>query len=139
MAKTTTTYAEKLRDPRWQKKRLEVMERDHFTCRDCGDKDKTQNVHHCHYFRGAPWDTPSEFLLTLCEECHEIRQQNEEEIKRRIGLALTKVPGRALSNFVKLVTESKNPKPVTVLLTDKLEALKGSVRSAADHCADLPG
>lgn len=43
------TYYEMLKDPRWQKKRLEIMERDEFACRDCGDKESTLNVHHTYY------------------------------------------------------------------------------------------
>ena len=31
-------YSEKLKDPRWQKKRLEILERDNFRCQYCGDK-----------------------------------------------------------------------------------------------------
>lgn len=31
------TYSQKLRDPRWQKKRLEILERDSFTCQHCHD------------------------------------------------------------------------------------------------------
>lgn len=65
-------YAEKLRDPRWQKKRLEVMERDGFTCQNCGDKESTLNVHHWYYAAGNdPWDYPDEALATLCEDCHD--------------------------------------------------------------------
>ncbi len=65
-------YSEKLRDPRWQKKRLEVMNRDAFTCQHCGDKEITLNVHHKQY-HGNPWDAPSESLETLCELCHKQR------------------------------------------------------------------
>lgn len=85
-----STYAEKLRDPRWQKKRLRVMERDEFSCHDCGKKDKTLHVHHCHYVKGGPWETPSELLLTLCEDCHTARQALEEDIRRNIGIILAK-------------------------------------------------
>jgi 5-methylcytosine-specific restriction endonuclease McrA len=28
-------YSEKLRDPRWQKKRLEIFQRDNFICQNC--------------------------------------------------------------------------------------------------------
>lgn len=67
------TYSEKLRDPRWQKKRLKIMERDEFKCRLCGSGDKTLNVHHAYYRPKAnPWDYPDEELTTLCEECHEV-------------------------------------------------------------------
>lgn len=66
------TYKEKLLDPRWQRKRLEIFERDHFACCACGSKAKTLHVHHGHYPRGAdPWECPSQFLWTLCDDCHE--------------------------------------------------------------------
>lgn len=45
------------------------MERDNWECCCCGAKDKTLNVHHIEY-HGDLWDTPSEFLQTLCENCH---------------------------------------------------------------------
>lgn len=69
-------YGELLRDPRWQKKRLEVMDRDGFACQICGDKTTTLNVHHRYYILTggshprAPWDYPMETFVTLCEPCH---------------------------------------------------------------------
>ncbi len=63
------TYSEKLKDPRWQKKRLQILERDNFTCRYCEDTEKTLHVHHMIYSK-APWLTDNEHLLTLCEDCH---------------------------------------------------------------------
>lgn len=66
------TYSEKLRDPRWQKKRLEILSRDEFTCRNCGDTETTLHVHHKYYERNLePWEYPEEALITLCEICHE--------------------------------------------------------------------
>lgn len=78
-------YADKLKDPRWQKKRLEILERDEWTCRKCGDTKKTLNVHHMRYIPGRePWDIDSRLLLTLCESCHEeekeLRQQYENDL-----------------------------------------------------------
>lgn len=65
------TYAEKLRDPRWQKMRLQVMGRDEFKCRACGSATETLNVHHSYYTKWAdPWDYPLAHLVTLCESCH---------------------------------------------------------------------
>lgn len=73
------TYAEKLKDPRWQRKRLEILQRDDFTCRACGAKTETLHVHHIRYFRGRnPWDYKEFYLVTLCERCHE---SEEDEIK----------------------------------------------------------
>lgn len=66
------TYAEKLKDPRWQKKRLEILNRDSFTCRKCKDTKTTLHVHHTTYSSHMePWEIPSEWLITLCSECHE--------------------------------------------------------------------
>lgn len=67
---TAITYAEKLKDPRWQKLRLKILERDNWTCRYCGDTETTLHVHHRHYEGKEPWDTPEELLDTLCVDCH---------------------------------------------------------------------
>lgn len=64
-------YSEKLKDPRWQKKRLEVMQRDGFACVYCGDEKTTLNVHHTKY-KGNPWDSPLKDLECVCEHCHEL-------------------------------------------------------------------
>lgn len=75
-----TTYAQKLKDPRWQMKRLQIMKRDKFTCQLCGDKETTLNVHHKKYTYGKdPWDYENSMLITLCEHCH----KEVEYIKRR--------------------------------------------------------
>jgi hypothetical protein len=65
-------YSEQLKDPRWQKKRLEIMQRDNFQCQICGNKTKTLNVHHFQYGKNKkPWEYENDNLITLCEECHE--------------------------------------------------------------------
>lgn len=67
------TYSEKLRDPRWQKKRLEILERDEFMCCVCQDSEHQLHVHHKNYSKNtAPWDYPDSNFVTLCCECHEI-------------------------------------------------------------------
>ena len=70
MALPKKTYSEKLKDPRWQKKRLEILDRDSFTCKLCGDEETTLNVHHLKYTGQYPWDIDSDFLITYCEDCH---------------------------------------------------------------------
>lgn len=72
-------YAAKFKDPRWQKKRLEILSRDNFTCQICFDNKSTLNVHHRWYAENAePWDYSARALVTLCEQCHE-----EETIRLR--------------------------------------------------------
>ena len=73
------TYKEKLTDPRWQKKRLEVFNRDSFTCVSCGAKDKSLHVHHLKYHKD-PWDVSSDYLQTLCFECHDMEHKQSNEI-----------------------------------------------------------
>jgi len=64
------SYGEKLKDPRWQKKRLEVLERDGWGCYECKDKESTLNVHHLVYESHDPWDTQNYLLRVLCNDCH---------------------------------------------------------------------
>lgn len=78
-----SAYAEKLKDPRWQRKRLSVMERDHWRCRICGDKDTTLNVHHL-YYEGEPWEVPDDALLTVCAPCHEEETATRYQTERRL-------------------------------------------------------
>ena len=64
-------YREQLNDPRWQKKRREIMARDRYTCQNCNDNGITLAVHHKHYKKGhAPWEYDNSDLVTLCEYCH---------------------------------------------------------------------
>lgn len=59
-------------NPKWQKKRLEILDRDNFTCKVCDDKDNTLHVHHMYYIKDRKvWDYQNHALYTLCEECHE--------------------------------------------------------------------
>jgi hypothetical protein len=66
-----TSYKDKLLDPRWQKKRLSILDRDKWRCQICGDPDSTLHVHHRVYLSGKePWDIPDDCLVTLCADCH---------------------------------------------------------------------
>jgi len=69
------TYSERLRDPRWQRRRLEIMQRAGFICEECVAQDhRTLNVHHKVYRRGAmPWEYTDDELECLCEDCHRKR------------------------------------------------------------------
>jgi hypothetical protein len=71
------TYAERLQDPRWDKKRKEILKRDCYTCRNCGTSNEELHVHHIKYFSEDPWDCPDIYLITLCKSCH----ATEEDLK----------------------------------------------------------
>lgn len=83
------SYSEKLRDPRWQKMRLEIMQRDGFACRICHDEASTLNVHHRYYISGNdPWEYPLGALVTLCENCHKFETHEMDNACVRLGMAL---------------------------------------------------
>lgn len=76
-------YSNKLKDPRWQKKRLQILERDSFTCVVCSDKSTELHVHHSKY-SGDPWEADDEFLDTVCAHCHSMIHWfgNENDISK---------------------------------------------------------
>lgn len=66
------TYAERLKDPRWQRKRLERLQLADFACEECSSTTKTLHVHHKFYRKSAmPWEYSDAELEVLCEDCHE--------------------------------------------------------------------
>ncbi len=64
------TYKEQLLDPRWQKKRLEILERDDFRCQLCYDPFTTLHIHHINYRKIMAWEYGEHELITYCKHCH---------------------------------------------------------------------
>jgi hypothetical protein len=83
------TYADKLKDPRWQKKRLEILERDKWTCQSCFDNENTLMVHHYYYEKGLePWEYDDNALVAWCVDCHELEHENLKAIEKSMILQL---------------------------------------------------
>jgi hypothetical protein len=81
------SYSEKLKDPRWQKKRLEILQRDGFNCCICGDENSTLHVHHRYYINGRdPWDYDDNILTTLCDGCHTFEHECEYSANNLINI-----------------------------------------------------
>lgn len=93
------TYSEKLRDPRWQRKRLEVMQRDGWLCRNCRSAEKTLTVHHFLY-SGDPWETQDDLLITLCEDCHLERQELDSDSKLMMANLSSIMPNAEFFRFL---------------------------------------
>lgn len=73
------TYSEKLRDPRWQRKRLEILQKYNFKCEACWSGEDTLHVHHTYYVKGRePWEYPDSSLEVLCENCHRVAAEIQE-------------------------------------------------------------
>ena len=49
---SVSDYSMKLKNPKWQRRKAEIMLRDNFTCQICGDTETTLNVHHIRYVKG---------------------------------------------------------------------------------------
>ncbi len=98
-------YIELLRDPRWQKRKAEICQRDGWCCRKCGDSKSNLQVHHFYYKYGLmPWEYPDEALITYCDLCHE----KTEFIKKLTGLAYSVLhqlgfPNTDISEVIELV------------------------------------
>jgi len=96
----TETYGERLRDPRWQKKRLQTLNEANWSCEICGDEKEELHVHHKFYFKDKdPWEYAYSDLQCLCDTCHGLihldqdkvvsyaAKFHEREIESRIALA----------------------------------------------------
>ena len=78
-------YIDKLKHPKWQKKRLEVLNRDEFRCQLCWDNNSTLHVHHKYYKKGQePWAYKLKAFITLCEHCHKKYhpENNKPQVKK---------------------------------------------------------
>lgn len=79
------SYADKLRDRRWQNKRDLVKSRAGYRCQDCGST-KNLEVHHCYYQYGKePWEYPLDTLRCLCRDCHEKRGRLETVLRAKFA------------------------------------------------------
>lgn len=88
MKRNKLEYYKKLKDPRWQKKRLEILKRDDFACKICGDTESTLHIHHRKYSNGDPWDIDEQYLITLCENCHHSEQDCIQNAIRELSDAV---------------------------------------------------
>jgi 5-methylcytosine-specific restriction endonuclease McrA len=90
------SYSQKLRDPRWQKKRLHILERDDWSCLICKSTTKNLQVHHVTYIKEDPWNYPDDHYQTLCDECHQFRQYIIDNAANAFKLALKDLPNTEL-------------------------------------------
>lgn len=118
-------YQRKLRDPRWQKKRLELLAKADWKCQEPGCRrwifQHTEHVHippdveapsleihHLYYEWGRdPWEYPDDAFLVLCDECHEERQAIERHIKKELVKMLRSVPAPILEDIFGEMIEAK--------------------------------
>lgn len=125
-----SSFFEKYKHPKWQRMRLNVMQRDGFQCRDCGTKDDTLEVHHCHYTKGgeAPWDTEPDCLMTLCGGCHQLRADREQDIKLELGRLLGMTESDDLFRIINALKKMQEHGNVVVLGCGEYEEFANGVQ-----------
>ena len=78
-------YRQKLLDGRWQRKRLQILERDGFSCQQCRRQDNVQ-IHHNWYLKNMePWDYSGEQLITLCSVHHDEITEIQKKLKQLLS------------------------------------------------------
>lgn len=74
-------YSERLKDPQWQKRRLEILSNANFACQRCKCTSRTLHVHHNLYRKNTdPWDYPDRELMALCDQCHKREEAQREQM-----------------------------------------------------------
>ena len=91
------TYQEKLKDPRWQRRKSEVLNAANWRCQHCCRSDGTLHAHHLFYLRGRqPWEYPDELLVCLCDSCHDEKHKAEDQLFHGLAMRLKMVPGKRM-------------------------------------------
>lgn len=115
------TYADKLKDVRWQKIRLNIFERDNWTCQasDCKAQTNTLNVHHLEYIPGIePWEYPLDMLTSLCDTCHK-KENERDELEKHLATTL-KMKGFLICDLLAMSCKIENDKVFTQTLLNVL-------------------
>ena len=133
------TYSEKLRDPRWQKKRLDIFDRDGFKCRNCNSNNQELHAHHLLYIKNyEPWDYPDGFIITLCNACHSEWHDVVDMIKQQ----LTRFNVTNLRYISRILDECRliSARTASHLIINSVNDLKdGYVRQTVEEDRSLDG
>jgi len=104
------TYFEKLKDPRWQKKRLERLDMADFACENCGNKDEELSVHHRYYKKNTdPWDYNDDDLVVFCKTCHSSWHDAKQELNVIIGRINTAEQLQRVAGYALAINEDVFP------------------------------
>lgn len=108
------TYAEKLKDKRWQKKRLELLAAANFSCQYAFhrgvqnmDDGTSLEIHHQYYQKGLePWEYPDFAYLVCCHECHIAAQEDKIQIDRALAKS-----GSETTHYLAEICKNANSDP----------------------------
>ena len=135
---TKQEYAEQLKEPRWIKKKMRILNRDQFRCTKCMSTDLLQ-VHHLYYINGEPaWGVPDLALVTLCHKCHK-KWHEHNVLVFRDGPAKCKKKGKVVAYSA----PKKQRKPISrrgkILAKNKVRQSKRSILPDKLQNCKIPG
>ena len=79
-------YKSQYLHPKWQKRRLEILEAAGYQCQTCDDTEKTLHVHHKRYIKGRDvWDYADDDLEVLCADCHKHEHWQRDELNKMVS------------------------------------------------------
>ena len=71
-------YQEQLKSPKWQKKRLDILNLRGFKCEKCNCEENQLHVHHRFYLKNRKaWEYDNDVFQVLCYICHENEHKKE--------------------------------------------------------------
>jgi hypothetical protein len=113
---TSQLYLEKLKDPRWQKRRLQILERDNWTCQFCGNTKEMLVAHHKDYISGLEiWEYPDNYLISLCESCHNrefIRNTVEKSLIQNLRLNFSVLDISLMDEIIACCSDNLSPQDI---------------------------
>lgn len=112
------TWAEKLRDDRWENLRRYVVA-SHKFCHSCRRSDVVLNVHHPKYDGREPWEYDQAELVVLCGDCHK-EMHKTLEVLRAFVSQLNSTDAKIITGLFINVIRSKGPGHLIRLLSDTL-------------------
>ena len=107
MAKGKKSFKDQYKSPKWQKKRLEILERDEFSCRECGSEEDTLHVHHYLYHKNKMlWEYDNIYLTTYCDPCHNYWHEINDSIKEYLCVDICRLS--EINDILELI-HNRNP------------------------------
>lgn len=72
-------YQDQLKSPKWQKKRLDILNLRGFKCEKCNCEENQLHVHHRFYLKNRKaWEYDNDVFQVLCYICHENEHKKED-------------------------------------------------------------
>lgn len=127
-------YKEQLANPEWQKKRLQVFERDGFCCNLCSATDTELHVHHKEYHKGKKaWEYDLSNFMTVCKYCHEIL----EALKSAKATALSVGKFIHPSGVITFSVVARIGKEILIFIFDYIGKMKLKISLSEDELIRL--